>query len=292
MIVVEELERKFGQVEALRGVSFSVGSGKVVSVLGPNGAGKTTLVRILITELMPTRGRALVAGHDVVKEAEAVRRKIAAVPQEGSPIGFLTPIEFVYAYLLLRGYPRREARRRAIEAIRELGLSEVKDREIQFLSGGTKRRVLLASVLAADVEVVFLDEPTTGLDVISRRVVWNAVSALRRRGTTVLLTTHYVEEAQVLSDHVVLLNRGKVVDQGPPESLIEKVPGKFVVEAYAPRELPNKPHVTIGDRAIFFLDKPQELAEELVKSGAKVSIRAKSLEDYVLLKIGAIQEET
>jgi ABC-type multidrug transport system, ATPase component len=218
MIAAEGLGKRFGQIWALQDVTFATDAGRVVSILGPNGAGKTTLVRILITELLPTRGRAYVAGHDVVKEAEKIRRKIAAVPQEGSPIGFLTPYEFVYAYLLLRGYSRREARRRTEGALAELQLSDVRGREIQTLSGGTKRRVLLAAVLAADVDVVFLDEPTTGLDVLSRRIVWNAVSSMRRGGVTVLLTTHYVEEAQTLSDYVVLMNRGRVVDAGPPRS--------------------------------------------------------------------------
>jgi ABC-2 type transport system ATP-binding protein len=289
MIAVEGLGKRFGQIWALQDVTFATDAGRVVSILGPNGAGKTTLVRILITELLPTRGRAYVAGHDVVKEAEKIRRKIAAVPQEGSPIGFLTPYEFVYAYLLLRGYSRREARRRTEGALAELQLSDVRGREIQTLSGGTKRRVLLAAVLAADVDVVFLDEPTTGLDVLSRRIVWNAVSSMRRGGVTVLLTTHYVEEAQTLSDYVVLMNRGRVVDAGPPGALVEKVPGKYVVEAYGiPAD--RKPHMTIGDRGIYFVDDPGEIANDLVKAGAKVNIRQRSLEDYVLYRVGAVSE--
>lgn len=286
MIIVDGLGKRFGDIWALDSVTFSVDGGRVVSVLGPNGAGKTTLVRILITELLPTKGRAEVAGLDVVRDAERLRERIAAVPQEGSPIGFLTPFEFVYAYLLLRGYPRREARRRALEALDSLELGEVRDREIQTLSGGTKRRVLLAAVLAADADVVFLDEPTTGLDVISRRMVWNAISAMRDKGATILLTTHYVEEAQMLSDVVVLLNRGKVVDVGPPGALVEKVPGKYVVEAYMPGEPPIPPHISIGGRAIYFVDRPDEVAGKLIDAGARVGIRPKSLEDYVILKMG------
>jgi ABC-2 type transport system ATP-binding protein len=171
----------------------------------------------------------------------------------------------------------------------ELQLSDVRGREIQTLSGGTKRRVLLAAVLAADVDVVFLDEPTTGLDVLSRRIVWNAVSSMRRGGVTVLLTTHYVEEAQTLSDYVVLMNRGRVVDAGPPGALVEKVPGKYVVEAYGiPAD--RKPHMTIGDRGIYFVDDPGEIANDLVKAGAKVNIRQRSLEDYVLYRVGAVSE--
>lgn len=289
MILAEDLAKKFGDIWALDGVSFAVGGGRVASVLGPNGAGKTTLVRILITELLPTRGRAEVMGLDVVKDAEKLRGRIAAVPQEGQPIGFLTPYEFIYAYLLLRGLPRREARRRALRAIDELELGEVKGREVQTLSGGTKRRVLLAAVLAADADVVFLDEPTTGLDVVSRRIVWNAIGAMRNKGAAVLLTTHYVEEAQALSDVVVVLNKGRVVDAGPPEALIERVPGKYVVEAYAPAgELPLRPHLAIGGRGIYFVDKPEVVAKALVEGGARVAIRPRSLEDYILMSIGEV----
>ena len=180
-----------------------MGRGVVLGVLGPNGAGKTTMVRILTTELMPSEGSAAVGGFDVVKDADKVRRIIAAVPQESRPIDFLTPYEFVYSYLLLRGLSMREARRRAEEALKEFGLWEFRNREVDTLSGGYKRRVLVAAVFAADADVVFLDEPTTGLDVYSRRVVWNAVSEMRRRGTTVVLTTHYVEEAAALSGMTV-----------------------------------------------------------------------------------------
>ena len=261
----------------------------MLGVLGPNGAGKTTLVRILTTELMPSEGRALVAGFDVVKEPEKVRKVIAAVPQESRPIDFLTPYEFVLSYLLLRGLSLREARRRTREVLQVFGLWEVRDREVDALSGGMKRRVLVAAVFAAEAEVVFLDEPTTGLDVYSRRLVWNAVSELKKRGATVVLTTHYVEEAAALSDVVLVLNRGRVVDFAPPDKLMEKVPGRYVVEVYGAdgRPADSKAVVEIGDRRLYYVEKPPEA---LSLDGAKVVVRPKSLEDYVLLTVGAIEE--
>jgi len=261
----------------------------VLGVLGPNGAGKTTLVRILTTELMPSEGRALVAGFDVVKEPEKVRKVIAAVPQESRPIDFLTPYEFVLSYLLLRGLSLREARRRTREVLQVFGLWEVRNREVDALSGGMKRRVLVAAVFAAEAEVVFLDEPTTGLDVYSRRLVWNAVSELKKRGATVVLTTHYVEEAAALSDVVLVLNRGRVVDFAPPDKLMEKVPGRYVVEVYGAdgRPADSKAVVEIGDRRLYYVEKPPEA---LSLDGAKVVVRPKSLEDYVLLTVGAIEE--
>jgi ABC-2 type transport system ATP-binding protein len=273
----------------LRGVTFEVGRGVVLGVLGPNGAGKTTLVRILTTELMPSEGRALVAGFDVVKEPEKVRKVIAAVPQESRPIDFLTPYEFVLSYLLLRGLSLREARRRAREVLQVFGLWEVRDRDVDALSGGMKRRVLVAAVFAADAEVVFLDEPTTGLDVYSRRLVWNAVSELKKRGATVVLTTHYVEEAAALSDAVLVLNRGRVVDFAPPDRLVEKVPGRYVVEVYGAdgRVAEGERVLEIGGRRLYYVEKPPEA---LSLDGAKVVVRPKSLEDYVLLTVGAIEE--
>ncbi len=289
MIVCQDVGRRYGDFWALRGVTFEVGRNIVLGVLGPNGAGKTTLVRILTTELMPSEGRALVAGFDVVKEPEKVRKVIAAVPQESRPIDFLTPYEFVLSYLLLRGLSLREARRRTREVLQVFGLWEVRDREVDALSGGMKRRVLVAAVFAADAEVVFLDEPTTGLDVYSRRLVWNAVSELKKRGATVVLTTHYVEEAAALSDVVLVLNRGRVVDFAPPDKLMEKVPGKYVVEVYGAdgRVAEGERVLEIGGRRLYYVEKPPEA---LSLDGAKVVVRPKSLEDYVLLTVGAIEE--
>lgn len=289
MIVCQDVGRRYGNFWALRGVTFEVGRNIVLGVLGPNGAGKTTLVRILTTELMPSEGRALVAGFDVVKEPEKVRKVIAAVPQESRPIDFLTPYEFVLSYLLLRGLSLREARRRTREVLQVFGLWEVRNREVDALSGGMKRRVLVAAVFAADAEVVFLDEPTTGLDVYSRRLVWNAVSELKKRGATVVLTTHYVEEAAALSDAVLVLNRGRVVDFAPPDKLVEKVPGRYVVEVYGAdgRVAEGERVLEIGGRRLYYVEKPPEA---LSLDGAKVVVRPKSLEDYVLLTVGAIEE--
>jgi ABC-2 type transport system ATP-binding protein len=273
----------------LRGVTFEVGKGVVLGVLGPNGAGKTTLVRILTTELMPSEGRTLVAGFDVVNEPDKVRKVIAAVPQESRPIDFLTPYEFVLSYLLLRGLSLREARRRTREVLQVFRLWDVRDREVDALSGGMKRRVLVAAVFASEAEVVFLDEPTTGLDVYSRRLVWNAVSELKKRGATVVLTTHYVEEAAALSDIVLVLNRGRVVDFAPPDRLVEKVPGRYVVEVYGAdgRVAEGKRVLEIGGRRLYYVEKPPEA---LSLDGAKVVVRPKSLEDYVLLTVGAIEK--
>jgi ABC-2 type transport system ATP-binding protein len=284
MIICENLGRQFHGVWVLRGVSFETGSGVALGVLGPNGAGKTTLMRILTTELLPSEGRALVAGFDVVREACRVRRVIAAVPQEGRPIDFLTPYEFVASYLMLRGLSLREARRRAAEALKRFGLWDVRGREIETLSGGTKRRVLVAAVFAADAEVVFLDEPALGLDAYSRRVVWSAVSEMKRTGATVVISTHYAEEAAALSDYVVVLSRGRVAGFAPPRELVERVPGRYVVEVEgAADSIINYVTVLrIGNTKLYYVNELPQLMQHAT-NGARVAVRPKSLEDYMLL---------
>jgi len=265
-------------------VSFATKSGVVLGVLGPNGAGKTTLIRILTTELLPSEGRAFVAGFDVVRETGRVRRVIAAVPQEGKPIDFLTPYEFVVSYLLLRGLSLREARRRAAEALKQFGLWEVRGREIETLSGGMKRRVLVAAVFAADAEVIFLDEPTVGLDVYSRRVVWNAVLEMKRAGATVVVSTHHAEEAAALSDYVVVLSRGRVAGFAPPRELVERVPGKYVVEVEGGADsiADYVAVLQVGSTKLYYVNElPQTLQRAI--NGTRVVVRPKSLEDYVLL---------
>ncbi|MFN3803477.1 MAG: ABC transporter ATP-binding protein [Pyrobaculum sp.] len=290
MIICENLGRRYGATWALRELTFEVGRGQVLGVLGPNGAGKTTLVRILATELMPSEGKAWVAGYDVVTEAWKVKKVIAAVPQESRPIDFLTPQEFILSYLLLRGYSIRDARRRTEEALKKFGLWELRNREIDTLSGGMKRRVLVASVFATDVDVIFLDEPTTGLDVYSRRLVWNTVAELKKRGVTVVLTTHYIEEAAALSDVVLVLNRGRAVDLAPPDKLVEKVPGRYAVEIYGTDGviLDSKAAVSIGERRLYYTEILPVFTD--LPPGVKVVVRPKSLEDYVLLK-GVVGDE-
>jgi len=288
VIRVEGLGKRYGDTWALKDVTMEVEGGRVLALLGPNGAGKTTLVRILITELRPSEGRAWVAGFDVITQAEEVRRRIAAVPQEAKPINFATPYEFVLGYLLLRGVPLREARRLARWALEEMGLWEHRRKINAQLSGGLKRRVLIAAVLAANAEVVFLDEPTTGLDPVARRVVWGAIQRMSRSGVTILLTTHYVEEAESLSDVVAVLVSGRLVAMGEPGKLVEEVPGRYVVEASLNgAEPPITPTLLLRDRAIYLVDDPAPIIDALVRAGARVSVRQKSLEHYVLMRTGA-----
>ncbi|MFJ5711066.1 ABC transporter ATP-binding protein [Streptomyces sp. NPDC093105] len=209
-----------GPVEAVRGIDLTVRSGEILGLLGPNGAGKTTTLRMLTTLLPPTGGAATVAGHDLVRDPAAVRRRIGYVAQAGG----LDPQETVRAELVMQGrlygLDRARATGRATELAADLGLTELLDRKTPALSGGQRRRLDLAMGLVHHPEVLFLDEPTTGLDPGSRADLWALVRRLRdEHGTTVVLTTHYLDEADALADRLVVVDKGTVVAEGTPAGL-------------------------------------------------------------------------
>ena len=184
---------------ALTDVDLTVPSGIIYGLIGRNGAGKTTFIRITSTQLMPTSGRVTVLGHDAVEDPREVRSRIAVIPQESRPLYFLNVDELVYLYLKVRGMESAEARRRTDAILEELGLTSRRKTVVSYLSGGMRRRAMVAMVLASDAEVLYLDEPTTGLDPLARREVWSAIRRASREHRTVLLTTHYLDEAEALS---------------------------------------------------------------------------------------------
>ncbi|GAA1416225.1 daunorubicin resistance protein DrrA family ABC transporter ATP-binding protein [Streptomyces thermospinosisporus] len=220
-VLSEGLEKRFGEVRALRGLDLAVAAGSVCAVLGPNGAGKTTAVRLLTTLLRPDAGSARVAGCDLVREAPAVRRRISVTGQETSIDGDLTGRENLR--LFARLHRVRGAAARAAGLLDRFGLTAAADRPASGYSGGMRRRLDLAASLIRRPEVLFLDEPTTGLDPASRAVIWDAVRELTGEGTTVLLTTQYLEEADRLADDIALMDRGRVAHTGSPARLKEQV---------------------------------------------------------------------
>ncbi|MFC8822370.1 ATP-binding cassette domain-containing protein [Streptomyces rochei] len=224
-VLSEGLEKRFGEVRALQGLDLAVAEGTVCGLLGPNGAGKTTAVRLLTTLLRPDAGSARVAGHDLVREAAAVRRRIGVTGQYASVDGDLTGRQNLR--LFARLHRLRDASARADELLDRFGLTEAADRPASTFSGGMRRRLDLAASLVRRPEVLFLDEPTTGLDPASRNRIWDAVRALKEEGTTVLLTTQYLEEADRLADDIALVDRGRVAHTGSPAEL------KALVGAYA-----------------------------------------------------------
>ncbi len=218
-IVVEELERVFEDVLAVQGIDIAVEEGEIYGFLGPNGAGKTTTVRMLTTLLLPTGGRATVAGHDVVKEARAVRSTIGVALQEAALDPLMTGRELIRLQATLQGIPTAEGKRRADDLLQRVDLVAAADRRIGTYSGGMQRRLDLAAALVHEPRVLFLDEPTTGLDPVSRKTIWEEVRTLNDEGTTVFLTTQYLEEADQLADNVGIIDSGRLVAEGTPESL-------------------------------------------------------------------------
>jgi ABC-2 type transport system ATP-binding protein len=218
-IEVEGLERAFGEVLAVQGIDIEVDAGEIYGFLGPNGAGKTTTVRMLTTLLLPTGGRASVAGHDVRKEARAVRASIGVALQEAALDPLMTGRELIRLQATLQGLPGNEGRRRADDLLERVDLVAAADRRVGTYSGGMQRRLDLAAALVHEPRVLFLDEPTTGLDPVSRKTIWEEVRALNDEGTTVFLTTQYLEEADQLADNVGIIDSGRIVAEGTPESL-------------------------------------------------------------------------
>jgi ABC-2 type transport system ATP-binding protein len=222
-IVVEGLQRAFEEVLAVQGVDLEVGEGEIYGFLGPNGAGKTTTVRMLTTLLLPTGGRASVAGHDVVGEARAVRASIGVALQEAALDPLMTGRELIRLQATLQGLPSGEGKRRADDLLERVDLVAAADRRVGTYSGGMQRRLDLAAALVHEPRVLFLDEPTTGLDPVSRKTIWEEVRSLNDDGTTVFLTTQYLEEADQLADNVGIIDSGRIVAEGTPDSLKQEI---------------------------------------------------------------------
>src|SRR3954449_13396759 len=219
----EGLGRRFGNTEALRGLDLEVAPGSVLGLLGHNGAGKTTAVRILTTLLAPSSGRAFVAGHDVVREPGAVRARIAVAGQDASLDERLTGRENLMLLGRLQRLSKKHARQRTDEMLDRFGIAYAADRQVGTYSGGMRRRLDLAACLMLHRPVVFLDEPTTGLDPGSRAEMWGAIEGLVQDGAALLLTTQYLEEADRLADEIVVLSDGKTVAAGTPAQLKARV---------------------------------------------------------------------
>ena len=223
-ISTQNLAREFeGGIVAVGGVDLEVAEGEIYGFLGPNGAGKTTTVRMLTTLLAPTGGRAVVAGHDVADDPGAVRRKIGVALQEAALDPLMTGRELIHLQATLHGMPKARGHELGDALLHRVGLAQAADRRVGTYSGGMRRRLDLAAALVPEPSVLFLDEPTTGLDPVSRQAIWDEVTKLNDEGTTVFLTTQYLEEADQLADRVGIITDGRMVAEGTPAKLKSQV---------------------------------------------------------------------
>jgi daunorubicin resistance ABC transporter ATP-binding subunit len=305
-ILAERVRQTFGEVVALDGLDLEVEAGSVFGLLGPNGAGKTTLVRILATLLRPTTGRVRVLGHDVVAEPLAVRRRIGLAGQFAAVDAELTGRENVEMVARLYRLTGAEARRRASDVLERFGLVEAANRRVSTYSGGMRRRLDLAAGLIGRPPVVLLDEPSTGLDPRSRQELWRIVDELHREGTTVLLTTQYLEEADRLAQRIALVDHGQIAAQGTPAQLKSAFGGNVLsVRVADPADIVDasavladmgadeQPRVDAADGEIrFAVADPASSAEAIRRLDARrlpiaaVELQRPSLDDVFLALTG------
>jgi len=284
--------KRFGKVQALAGLDLIVEPGQVVAVLGPNGAGKTTFVRTLATLIRPDQGTLYVAGHDVVRHASRVRRMIGLAGQHAAVEGAMTGRENLEMVAHLYGQRRKAARTSAGAVIDQLALHEVADRLVRTYSGGQRRRLDLGASLVGEPRLLLLDEPTTGLDPRSRLELWDAIRALVGRGTDVLLTTQYLDEADQLAARIVIVDHGRVIADGSPSQLKARA-GRDVVEVHAPNEAdlhqaaavlaglgPDEPTVDLATRRVSL--PVDDGTERLVAAAGALSANGVAVDDIAL----------
>jgi ABC-2 type transport system ATP-binding protein len=307
-IEASDLHKSFGETKAVCGVSLAVRSGSVYGVLGPNGAGKTTTIRMLATLLRPDAGSAKVLGHDIVEEAEAVRGEVALTGQLASVDEELTGRENLILLGRLLGHKREGAKARADELLDAFGLSEASGRLVKNYSGGMRRRLDIAASLVVTPEVLFLDEPTTGLDPRSRNQVWDIIRALSGQGTTILLCTQYLEEADQLCEGIAVIDRGKVIAEGTPAQLKASVGSATLQVRLLEPDQRTKAEEVLGRRLETVnlesdpaalsgpcdVDQAADIVSELTREGIEVagfSVGQPSLDEVFLALTGHTAED-
>jgi ABC-2 type transport system ATP-binding protein len=279
---------------ALKDVSLKVEAGKIFTLLGRNGAGKTTFVRVCATQLMPTSGTIRVLGYDVLRQAKLVRDLISIIPQEGRPLRALTPWDHVYNWLQIRGDSKEVAKDKTEQMLRKLELYEARDRAAMNLSGGMKQKILVAMAMASNAQLLFLDEPTIGLDPVSRRQVWSAIKDWKSKGGSILLTTHYMDEAEMLSDYIVIIDKGMIIAQGTIQELRKVIPQNIRVDI-APDGLDIETlklygsvvDTGVGMLRIFTLESAvRELSELALRKNLSFTVSPVTLDDVFVYLIG------
>jgi lipooligosaccharide transport system ATP-binding protein len=301
VVQARALEKRFGDRQAVAGLDLDVPQGLCYGVLGPNGAGKTTTLKMVYGVTRPSSGSMSVFGLDVTKHGRAVRARLGVTLQDNVLIESLTPVENLRVFGRFHLLREPELSTRIARLIDELDLGSHRDVPAGRLSGGFKRRMAIAMALLGSPELLILDEPTTGLDPAVRITLWNTVRELRKRGTTVLLTTHYMDEAQRLCDRVLIMSRGKGVVEGAPDALVQARLGKHVLELDCSPEderallagAPSARSLRVGGRLFLFGDEGGSLTERLSRSALArrpYVLRPANLEDLFLAETGASLE--
>jgi lipooligosaccharide transport system ATP-binding protein len=299
MIQVRNLTKRFGAKTAVDDLSFDVQPGVVTGFLGPNGAGKSSTMRMVGATSERTGGELAVLGLDPSRHGPEIRARLGVVPQEDNLDLELSVSDNLYVYGRYFGIPRRELRRRIGELLEFARLAERAKEKVDNLSGGMKRRLTIARGLVNDPELLLLDEPTTGLDPQARHLLWDRLYNLKQKGVTLIITTHYMEEAEQLCDRLVVMDKGHIIAQGSPRELVERYVTKEVVEL---RMAPGSDHrlqervdgiakrlELLADRALVYTDDGDATAEHLVRSGLSplsTLVRRASLEDVFLTLTG------
>jgi lipooligosaccharide transport system ATP-binding protein len=297
-IVIEahNLTKKFGNLTAVDHIDFKVFKGECVGFLGPNGAGKTTTVRMIYCFLPLSEGELHVGGKDVTRQAREIKSIVGVAPQEDNLDPDFTVSKNLEIYARYFDIPKAEAMKRASEQLKFFQLQEKKNVQIVELSTGMKRRLIVARALINEPRILLLDEPTTGLDPQARHLVWDEIRALRKQGVTIILTTHYMDEAAELCDRVLIMDNGKIIEQGLPADLIKKHVGVDVLEfdmneqliQVLKTDLPDAEIETFGERIRVFTTQTHGVFEKFLEKhpGTNVSIRNANLEDVFLKLTG------
>ena len=274
MIEIQGLTKKFGNFTAVDHVDLEIRDGEFFGLLGPNGAGKTTTISMLSTVLLPTEGRILLDGNVLDRRAHALKRRLSVITQEYSMRQDMTMEEVMEYQGRLYFMKRQQIREKTGELLAFTGLLEYRRRTVRHLSGGMKRKLMICRALMTEPDILLLDEPTAGMDALSRRQTWALLRQLQSRGMTVLLTTHYMEEAQTLCDRVALMDRGRIDAVAPPQTLIEEL-GRFAVDEVSEEKTVSR----------FFRDREAAI-RCLEQAGPGAGMRGTTLEDVFLERMG------
>jgi len=296
LIEANNLTKKFGNLIAVDHIDFKVYKGECVGFLGPNGAGKTTTVRMIYCFLPLNEGELSVAGKDVTTQSREIKSIVGVAPQEDNLDPDFTVLKNLLVYARYFDIPKAEAAKRAEAQLKFFQLQEKQNVQIVELSTGMKRRLIVARALINEPQILLLDEPTTGLDPQARHLVWDEIRTLRKRGVTIIITTHYMDEAAELCDRILLMDNGKIIEQGPPAELVKKHVGEDVLEfdvndqlmQALKIELPDAEFETFGERTHVFTGQAHGVFERFLEKhpGTSVTIRNANLEDVFLKLTG------